>query len=89
MELWEFNACVKAYNEKQSARAKDMLAACWQAAAFAGAAFAGKLRRLDYYLKRAKRVAAPKVSKEEFERKLKLAKRGGRIGGAGKTESSN
>lgn len=73
MELWEFNNCVAAFNEQQAERSKEMTALAWQTANFVGAAFAGKLRKLSWYLDEAVTHAAPQVSKEEFERRLALA----------------
>ena len=46
---------------------------CWQTANFCGAAFAGKLKPLKRYIKDETKSAAPKVSKDEFERRLKAA----------------
>lgn len=71
MELWEFNACVEAYNKQKEAQSKEQTAKCWQTGYFAGAAFVGKLKPLRNYIK--EKSAAPKVSKDEFERRLKLA----------------
>jgi len=69
MELWEFVHCCKAYHKKSENDAKNALATSWQIAAFTGAAFAGKLKKFDYYAKDEKTIA-PKISKEEFDKKL-------------------
>lgn len=75
MELWEFNACVAEYNKMQEEKGKEQIALCWQTANFTGAAFAGKLRKLSTYLKDDKKTTAPKVSKDEFDKKLAEAER--------------
>lgn len=75
MELWEFNTCVQAHNAAQKEAKKERLTTCWQIAAFTGAAFAGKLKKLDRYIKEAQRVDAPKVDKDEFEKRLAAAER--------------
>lgn len=76
MELWEFNACFRAYNRKLKNTGKEQLAISWQTAAFTGAAFAGKLRKLKHYLAkindRQSNNTGPQISKKEFEQKLKL-----------------
>ncbi len=74
MELWEFNACVRAYNRKQREEAKERMAVAWQTASFVGAALAGKLRRLNYYLKDDEKITAPEISKEEFDARLRALK---------------
>ncbi len=76
MELWEFQRCIQAYNDRQQRAAREALATAWQTAAFVGAAFAGKLRRLDAYLKETETTKAPQLSKEEFERRLQRIKGG-------------
>lgn len=73
MELWEFNACVEAYNKQRETKCKEQIAMCWQTGYFTGAAFAGKLKPLRHYIKDNTKTAAPKVSKDEFERRLRLA----------------
>lgn len=70
MELWEFNACVSEYSKMQEEKYKEQIAKSWQVANFTGAAFAGKLRKLSTYLKDETKNTAPKVSKDDFERKL-------------------
>lgn len=76
MELWEFNHCLKAYSRKQQSTGKERLATSWYTANLTGAAFGGKLRKLSYYMDRVTgdrpKAAAPKISKEEFEAKLRL-----------------
>lgn len=83
MELWEFNCCVKAHNRKKKEAAKEAVAVSWQTARFSSAAFAGKLKPLKNYLEMADQTAtkAPTVSREEFNRNLKLAE-GARENGA-------
>ncbi|MFA9382061.1 MAG: hypothetical protein ACERKO_13480, partial [Acetanaerobacterium sp.] len=69
----ELNACVEIYNEQQHAKGKEQLTVCWYTANFTGAAFAGKLKPLKRYIKDDSKTTAPKVDKEEFERRLKAA----------------
>lgn len=75
MELWELNVCVREYNRIKQESAFSEITASWRTANFTGAAFAGKLRKLDYYMKNSETKQAPKVSVNEFEEKLKLAER--------------
>lgn len=82
MTLWEFNSCLRAYNNKQLDKGKEQMAVCWQTAALTGNAFAGKLRPLKNYLKDEKKVTAPKVDRDEFERRLKMSEERRREGGA-------
>ena len=82
MELWELTACVRAHNQKQRNAGKEQLAIAWQTAAFAGAAFAGKLRKLDTYIKDDQKQAAPVVDRSEFEKRLAAAKEGRGADGA-------
>jgi len=74
MELWEFNACVRAYNEKRQDESKERLFVAWRTAAWVGESFAGKLRRFSHYVKDSGKKPAPKISKEEFEARLKALK---------------
>lgn len=80
MELWELNSCVKAYNRRRRDEARDNFTVSWQTAALCGAAFAGKLKKLNYYLDKTgtEKSSAPKISKAEFEEKLKAAKEAGK-----------
>lgn len=83
MRLWEFNACVRGFNRKQKDSARDLLASNWQTAALTGAAFAGKLKSLNHYMKndvepvknKKKTPDKPDISIEDFEDKLRRAKR--------------
>lgn len=75
MTFWELNACINEYNKMQEEQNKEKVAISWQTANFTGAAFAGKLRRLSTYLKDNQKVTSPKVSKEEFNKKLAEAER--------------
>ena len=75
MDLWEFNACVKEYSKMQEDKADMALSSCWQTAAFTGSAFAGKLKKLSYYKRDNQKSQAPKVDKNEFDRKLADAER--------------
>ena len=59
----------------QKEKVQSDTAVAWQTANFTGAAFCGKLKKLDYYLKEKEITKAPKVSKSEFERKLAEAER--------------
>lgn len=81
MELWELNSCVRAHNKKQQSKGKEQLATCWQTAAFTGAAFGGKLKKLSRYIKDDKKTEAPKISKQEFEEKLRQAEARGKDNG--------
>lgn len=69
LELWELNACVRAFTKRQEERAKEEIALAWQTGRFTGAAFAGKLKDLKHYLKD-DAVSAPKITREEFEKGL-------------------
>ena len=75
MELWEFNSCVAEYSKMQEEKYKEQIAKSWQVANFTGTAFAGKLRKLSTYLKDNQKATAPKVSKDEFDKKLAEAER--------------
>ena len=76
MELWEFNNCIAAYNKMVEKTGKERLIQAWETAAFTGSAFAGKLRKLDNYVKDDASKKAPHVGKDEFETRLKRAKGG-------------
>lgn len=77
MELWEFNNCIMAYNKMAEKTGKERLIQAWETAAFTGSAFAGKLRKLDNYVKDETATNnAPSIGKDEFEKKLKRAKGG-------------
>lgn len=71
---------MKEYSQMQEDMADKELALCWQTAAFTGAAFAGKLKKLSRYKQDNKKANAPKISKEKFERKLADAERRGNNG---------
>ena len=75
MELWEFNLCVQEYNKMHYEKMQNDTANSWQTANFTGAAFCGKLKKLDYYLKEREVTKAPAISKSDFERKLAEAER--------------
>lgn len=75
MELWEFNLCVQEHNKMQYEKMQNDTANSWQTANFTGAAFCGKLKKLDYYLKEREVTKAPAISKSDFERKLAEAER--------------
>lgn len=82
MELWEFNECVKAFNQDKKDKNKEVLAICYQIAAFTGQAFAGKLKKLSYYLKDEEVVKVKALTKEqclEIDEKAAM-KRGEKIG---------
>jgi len=51
MELWEFNACVRAYTGIAKRRQDELIANAWYTANFVSAAFGGKLKKLPNYLK--------------------------------------
>lgn len=59
----------------QEESAKETLASAWQTANFVGAAFAGKLKKLNTYIKDTPKTEAPKPQKTDFEAKLARARR--------------
>ena len=73
MELWEFNACMKSYNLSCEKTEKRAINRAWLTANFTGAAYAGKLKKLENYTKLLDHKQGPKVSKEQFEEKLQRA----------------
>lgn len=75
MELWEYNAMIEGYKLRETAEHKKRTVLAWQTANFAAAAMAGKLRSLDRYLENGEKKEAPKISREEFEKKLNEARR--------------
>jgi hypothetical protein len=75
LELWELNLCVKEFNLMQSDDNKVGIAQAWRTANFTGAAVHGSLKDLSEYTgDNAKR--APKITFEEFDRKLAALKGG-------------
>jgi hypothetical protein len=76
MELWEFVALQSEWIKMQEEESRNILRTAWLTAKFSGSAFAGKLRKLETYMHDAKRTAAPKVSRDEFDLKLAKAKGG-------------
>lgn len=78
--------CLREFNARQRVAGKEQTAVAWATAAFTGAAFAGKLRKLDHYLKDQDKAQAPAVDRETFDAKLKAAQaataKGGGAGGA-------
>lgn len=75
MELWEYNAMVEGYKLQTAAEHKKRTALAWQTANFAAAAMSGKLRSLDRYIDDKEKKEAPKIGREEFEKKLNEARR--------------
>lgn len=73
MELWEFNACVAAYNEKRKDDAINQIHSAWQIGYFCGLAFNGKLRKVETYIKDTVAHPAPYIDINEFNEKLKDA----------------
>jgi len=65
LSLWEFNACVRAYNRRRREEGEAELASNWRTANFSGAAFGGKLKNLDNYTGK-KATVAPKVTAEQM-----------------------
>lgn len=59
----------------QEDKADMALSTCWQSANFTGAAFGGKLKKLDYYKQKSVKSVAPQVSKDDFDKKLAEAER--------------
>lgn len=80
MELWEFNACIRAYNRKAQQDGKRELLGAWQTAAFTGAAFGGKLKKFGNYMRDEETTVSGQAltpeQMREFDEKLK-AKGGG------------
>lgn len=73
LELWELNACIKAFNRKQEGENKSAFVRVWQTANLTGAAFGGKLKNLSHYLPETEVIQGRKLSQEEmneFDRKL-------------------
>lgn len=50
MELWEVVGCIKAYNQNRVNEEQSRFRQAYHTALLVGQAFAGKLRRLSYYL---------------------------------------
>jgi len=77
MELWQFNACVRAFNAHRKARDKQKLFYVWCTANWTGAAFAGKLRKFSHYVKDEQNEtvergqALTREQMDEFDRKLR------------------
>jgi hypothetical protein len=77
MELWQFNACINAYNERKQAEDKQKLFFAWCTANWTGAAFAGKLRKFSNYVKEEQTEpvergsALTREQMDEFDRRLK------------------
>ena len=65
LSLWELNACVRAYNRRREAEAEAAIRDIWLTANLTGAAFAGKLKRLEHYTRRTA-IAAPSVTAEQM-----------------------
>ncbi|MCL2531588.1 MAG: hypothetical protein FWE40_05475 [Oscillospiraceae bacterium] len=77
MELWEFYLTAKGWAERERLLAKRGMIECWTTANLTGAAFAGKLKPMNHYVKDENDVkAAPKISIEDFKAKLAAAERG-------------
>lgn len=75
MELWEFNALIESYKLREAAEQKKRTALAWQTANFAAAAMSGKLRSLGRYIEEKEKKEAPKIDRDEFEKKLNEARR--------------
>lgn len=76
MELWEFNLCVGEFNAMQNDSVKLGTAQAWRTANFTGAAVHGCLRDLSEYIGENTKTA-PKISYEEFDRRLAELEGGG------------
>lgn len=62
-----------AFNAKAKEKSEEILISDWRIANFTGAAFAGKLKSLSHYTESDNITVAPKMDKDEFERRVKLA----------------
>ena len=67
--MWEFNLCVEEYNLMQSENTKNAVTQAWRTANFTGAAVHGSLKDLSEYIGESTKQA-PKISYDEFDRKL-------------------
>jgi len=81
LSLWEFNACVRAYNAQREAEGDAETVRAWRTANFTGAAFANKLKPLKHYLGE-KAVTAPTLSAEQQARIDKKFEERRRLDGA-------
>jgi len=77
MELWQFNSCVRAFNEQKKAKDRQNLFYAWCTANWTGAALAGKLRKFTSYIKEEQAetvergTALTREQMDEFDRRLK------------------
>lgn len=74
MELWEFNACVYAYNDRQKQKGNELITLAWHTANFQRAK---RMKNLSEYIKSDDKKLAPQVNKSEFEKRLAQAERRG------------
>jgi hypothetical protein len=74
MELWEFNACARAFNERKRIADRRELLAAYCAANWAAAALAGKLKAFSYYYndEQSGGRSLTREEMEEFDRKCKM-----------------
>lgn len=82
MELWEFNSCVKGFNDTRAANEKLSFVRVWETAALTGSAFAGKLKKLGHYTKdstteQSGQTLTPQEM-DEFDRKYQAQQSEGR-----------
>jgi hypothetical protein len=73
MELWEFNACARAFNERKRADDRREMLAAYCMAAWNAAALAGKLKAFSHYYseEQADGQALTREEMEEFDRKYR------------------
>ena len=76
MELWELYAYAEGYEDQ---RDTELNVLAWRTGKYTGAAFNGKLQNLGTYLNKSnkEKKAAPKISKVDFDTKLKVLQGGG------------
>jgi hypothetical protein len=75
MELWEFNACARAFNERRRAEDRRAALAAYNGANWTAAALAGKLKVFSHYYSEgqdredAGAQALTRAEMDEFDRK--------------------
>ena len=79
MELWELYACAEGHEKQRAQHDVKSIVLAWRTGRFVGLAFNGKLRGLKNYLNEegTDKKAAPKITKEDFDAKLKKLQGGG------------
>ncbi|MDR0884722.1 MAG: hypothetical protein LBN05_09015 [Oscillospiraceae bacterium] len=76
LEMWEFIACAEAYDEQSREKAEQAITQAWMVAALVNPSIQGKLQKLDSYLPKTTpdKPPAPRLSDEEFDRRLARAR---------------